>query len=58
MNAIGIDDNEVVVESSSGVWALLVECVTQLNTEAEALEGRTFEIVAVPFLCRSVRPYI
>jgi hypothetical protein len=58
VDAIGIDDNEVVVESSLGVWALLVERVTQLNTEAEALEGHTFEIVAIPFLCRSVRPYI
>lgn len=55
MNAVGVHDNEVIVEGTLRIWAFLAKRMAQLDSQTEALQGCTFEIITIPFLCRLVR---
>jgi hypothetical protein len=56
MDTMGIHDNEIVVEGTSGIRACLTGCMAQLYAEAEGLQCDTFKVISVPFLQSSVRP--
>jgi hypothetical protein len=56
MDTMGIHDNEIVVEGTSGIRARLTGCMAQLYAEAEGLQCDTFKVISVPFLQSSVRP--
>lgn len=50
MNAIEIDNNEIVTGGRLCICAALTTTMTQLNTQSEGLERGGFEEVTVPSL--------
>lgn len=50
MNAIRINDSEVIIEGVIRMWALATIDMSQLNTKSQCFQGRSLEVDAVPCL--------
>ena len=50
MNAVGINDGEVIVEGAIGMWADATVSMSQLNTKSQCFQGRFLEVGTVPCL--------
>jgi len=50
MYSIGIDDDELVLNSRLGIYTMFIERVAKLDSQTEGLQGRMLKKTSVPFL--------